>query len=102
MARLLTPPVVRWPGCRNTSPGRLISLKAEVESAPHSTDLSPLNFFLWGYLKDRVYKEKPRTTDALKTAIMVEVARLPSEMVDRKSPPDRATAGADPPEGGSH
>ena len=57
-------------------PGRLISLKAEVEWAPHSPDLSPLDFFLWGYIKDRVYKEKPRTTEALKTVITAEVARL--------------------------
>ena len=36
-------------------PGRVISLKEEVQWAPHSPDLSPLDFFLWGYLKKRVY-----------------------------------------------
>ena len=64
-------------------PGRLISLKSEVEWAPHSPDLSPLDFFLWGYLKDRVYRDKPRTTEALKDAIVSEVGSVPLEMVDR-------------------
>ena len=64
-------------------PGRVISLKEEVEWAPHSPDLSPLDFFLWGYLKDRVYKDKPRTSDQLKRAIIAEVSAMPSEMVDR-------------------
>ena len=33
-------------------PDRHISLKSAVEWAPHSPDLSPLDFFLWGFLKD--------------------------------------------------
>ena len=64
-------------------PDRLISLKAEVEWAPHSPDLSPLDFFLWGYLKDRVYREKPETTEELKRVIMAEVGCVPSEMVNK-------------------
>ena len=63
-------------------PGRVISLK-EVEWASHSPDLSPLDFFLWGYPKDRVYKDKPRTSEQLKCAIIAEVSAMPSEMVDR-------------------
>lgn len=64
-------------------PDRVISLKEEVEWAPHSPDLSPLDFFLWGYLKARVYAEKPRTSEQLKRAIIMEVGRTPTEMVDR-------------------
>lgn len=29
-------------------------------------DLTPLDFFLWGYLKSQVYANKPQTIDALK------------------------------------
>ena len=64
-------------------PGRVISLKEEVQWAPHSPDLSPLDFFLWGYLKDRVYKDKLRTSEHLKRALIAEVSAMPSEMVDR-------------------
>ena len=64
-------------------PGRVISLKEEVQWAPRSPDLSPIDFFLWGYLKDQVYKDKPRTPEQLKRALIAEVSAMPSEMVDR-------------------
>ena len=38
---------------------------------------------MWGYLKDRVYSNKPVSSQELKNAIVMEVSRLPSEMVDR-------------------
>ena len=37
--------------------------------------------FLWGCIKDRVYK-KSRMAEAVKAVITAEAARLPSEMVD--------------------
>ena len=37
--------------------------------------------FLWGYIKDRVYK-KSQIAEAVKAVITAEAARLPSEMVD--------------------
>ena len=64
-------------------PGRVISLKEEVQWAPHSPDLSPLDFFLCGYLKNRVYKDKLRTSEQLKRTLIAEVSAMPSEMVDR-------------------
>ena len=48
---------------------RLISLKAFHIWAPHSPDLSPLDFFLWGYAKDNVYKNKPSSITKLKQEI---------------------------------
>ena len=56
--------------------GRGISLKTDFEWAPHSTDLSPPDFFLWGYLKDRVYAGKPRTITELKEAIREEMRAI--------------------------
>ena len=50
---------------------------------PHSPDLSPLDFLLWGYLKAGVYTDKPRTSEQLERAIIREVGRTPTEMVDR-------------------
>ena len=55
---------------------RVISLKTDFELAPLSPDLSPPDFFLWGYLKDRVYARKPRTITELKEAIREEMRAI--------------------------
>ena len=43
-------------------PNRLISRKREPEWSPHSPDLNPPDFYLWGFLKDNVYRHKRRST----------------------------------------
>ena len=55
---------------------RVISLKAKLEWAPHSPDLSPLDFFLWGYLKSRVYNPKPASLEELKLRISEEMKAI--------------------------
>ena len=40
------------------------------------TDLSPLDFYLWGYLKDRVYQEKPKDLRQLKQKIRKEIGEI--------------------------
>lgn len=35
-----------------------------------SCDLTPLDYFLWGYLKSLVYAKKPTTIEALKAEIV--------------------------------
>ena len=52
-------------------------------SPGHSPDLSPADFFLWGYLKGKVYENNPQTTEALKTNIRREIRRIPQEMCAR-------------------
>jgi len=39
------------------------------------------DFFLWGYLKSKVYVQKPRTVDNLKVSIREEIATVPQEML---------------------
>jgi len=39
------------------------------------------DFFLWGYLKSKVYIRKPRTIDDLKVSIRKEIATVPQEML---------------------
>ena len=46
---------------------------------PRSPDLSACDFFLWGYLKSKVYVRKPRTVDDLKVFILEEFATVPQE-----------------------
>ena len=38
---------------------RLISCKCDQQWSPYSPDLNPLDFYLWRYLKDRVYVHNP-------------------------------------------
>ncbi len=37
---------------------------------PHSPDLSPCDFFLWDYVKDKVFVHNPTSTEELKVKIM--------------------------------
>jgi len=43
--------------------------------------ISACDFFLWGYLKSRVYVRKPRTVDYPKVFIREETATVPQEML---------------------
>ena len=40
---------------------RVISRNADFNWPPRSCDLTPVDFFLWGFLKSRVYANKPQT-----------------------------------------
>ena len=42
---------------------------------------SACDFFLWGYLKSKVYVRKPRTVDDMKVSIREETATVPQEML---------------------
>lgn len=65
---------------RERFPRQVISRFGDVEWPARSPDLSPLDFFLWGYLKGRVYRENPTTLDQLKEAIRTEIRLISSEM----------------------
>nr|CAI5870216.1 unnamed protein product [Callosobruchus analis] len=43
--------------------GQWIGRRGKIEFPPRSPDLTPLDFFLWGTVKDEVYKRKPRNLD---------------------------------------
>ena len=46
--------------------GHIISRRADVFWPPWSYDLTPLDYYLWGAVKDMCYTDKPETNDALK------------------------------------
>jgi len=48
-----------------------------------SPDLTPPDNFLWGYLKGRVYRNKPRNTDALKANIAEEIQAVTADVLAR-------------------
>jgi hypothetical protein len=51
-----------------------------METGP---DLTVCDFFLWGYLKARVYMNKPRTIQELKAAIHNEITSIPGDVLER-------------------
>jgi len=57
----------------------LMSKNGDFEWPPRSPDLTAPDFFLWGYLKSKVYVNKPRTLDELKTNIRQEIAAISAE-----------------------
>lgn len=67
---------------REHFPQRLISIRGDLEWPARSPDLSPCDFFLWGFLKSRVYVNRPRTLQDLKTNIQEEIARITPAMLE--------------------
>ena len=53
---------------------RINALNRLVEWPPRSPDLTPLDFFLWGHLKSKVYTTPPRDLDDLQERVTAEVA----------------------------
>ena len=55
---------------------RKISRNGNVNWPSRSPDLTSPDFFLWGYLKDKVFANKPRTLQELKDNIRNEIMEL--------------------------
>ena len=68
---------------RNMFPGHLTSLSGDVPWPPRSPDLSTCDFFLWEYLKSRVYAHKSRTLNGLKEAIRQENRPIVRQLLAR-------------------
>jgi hypothetical protein len=65
---------------REIFPGSLISLCGDISWPARSPDLSPCDFFLWGYQKVEVFKCRPQTTDKLKDANRHKITAIPEVM----------------------
>ena len=48
---------------------RIISRRADLVLPPRSCDLTLVDYYLWGAVKDKCYADKPETIDALKDNI---------------------------------
>jgi hypothetical protein len=53
-----------------------------IEWPAYSPDLNPLDFFFWGYLKDRIYKDAPRTLGGLETVIGNEISSIKNDLLE--------------------
>jgi len=54
-----------------------------MEWPARSPDLSPCDVFLWGYLKEKVFKRCPRSLEDLKERIQQEIDSIPPELTRR-------------------
>ncbi|GFT42554.1 transposable element Tc3 transposase [Trichonephila clavipes] len=68
---------------RDTFGDRLISRFGPVNWPPRSCDLTPLDYFLWVYVKSLVYADKPQTLDHLEDNIRCVIADIRPQMLEK-------------------
>ncbi|GFX91931.1 uncharacterized protein TNCV_3577611 [Trichonephila clavipes] len=61
--------------------GRIVSRHCRYPWPPRSPELTPADFWLWGYLKSRVYLSGPSSLPELKDAIRREVSFIHPDML---------------------
>ena len=64
-------------------PNKVISRRGNIDWPPRSPDLSPLDYFAWGYLKSKVYQNNPTNLTQLKQNIRSEMAAISRAMCQR-------------------
>ncbi|GFT08307.1 transposable element Tc3 transposase [Trichonephila clavipes] len=68
---------------KDTFGDRLISRFGPVNWPPRSCDLTPLDYFLWDYVKSLVYADKPQTLDHLEDNIHCVIADIWPQMMEK-------------------
>ncbi|GFX00392.1 putative transposable element [Trichonephila clavipes] len=68
---------------KDTLVDRLISRFGPVNGPPRSCDLTPLHYFLWGYVKSLVYADKPQTLDHLEDNNRRVIADIRPQMLEK-------------------
>ena len=61
---------------REKFPGRVISRNGDYNWPPRSCDLTPLDFFLWDYVKDEVYTDAAQSIQELKEKIRAVIDEI--------------------------
>ena len=64
---------------------RIISRRGTVNWPPRSCDLSLLDFFLWGFLKSKVYANNPQTIQHLKENIIEQITQTEPQLCQHVS-----------------
>ncbi|GFS90691.1 uncharacterized protein TNCV_3771151 [Trichonephila clavipes] len=68
---------------KDTFGDRLISRFGPVNWPPRSCDLTPLDYFLWDYVKSLVYSDKPQTLDHLEDNIRRVITDIRPQMLEK-------------------
>ena len=64
--------------------GRWIGRRGSIDWAPRSPNLTSMDFFFWGFVKDAVYRSLPvQSLDELTARIEVAFQPMPVEMCTR-------------------
>ncbi|CAG4985761.1 unnamed protein product [Parnassius apollo] len=67
----------------NRFPGRWLGLRGPHEWPARSPDLTPGDFFLWGWANDDVYRSEPRTLDDLEVRIQQGLTNVPQHLLQK-------------------
>ena len=54
-----------------------------IEWPARSPSLTPADYFLWGHLKEKVYGQKLKALEYLKTAITVQLQKICQDLCER-------------------
>ena len=82
-SRMVPPPTPQKNHWHAHFPDRLISRRCDPQWSPYSPDLNPPDFYLWGYLKDRICANNPQSIPDLKAAITAAIRAIPREECGR-------------------
>ncbi|XP_066583383.1 histone-lysine N-methyltransferase SETMAR-like [Prorops nasuta] len=66
----------------NYFPNRWIAYRGPVRWPPRSPDLTPLDFFFWGHLKNEVYVTEPGSLEVALERLKVAVANIDERTLD--------------------
>lgn len=64
-------------------PNKWIGKYGSIEWPPRSPDLSPLDYFLWGHLKNEVYQVMPTSLEQLRARIVHAIAQISRRSIRR-------------------
>ena len=64
-------------------PGKWVGKRGPIPWPPRSPDLTPPDFFLWGFVKDRVYSTNPQSVEELIVSVTKTVKEIPTDMCAR-------------------
>ena len=65
----------------NELPGRWLGHRGPYEWPARSCDITPCDFFLWGWAKEEVYKRSPSNLEELEFAIRDVLTNIPAEFL---------------------
>jgi hypothetical protein len=63
-------------------PGRWVGRDGPIPWRPRSPDITPLDFFLWGYVRDIVYRTPVTFLDELKLRIVAAIETVTPQMLE--------------------
>jgi hypothetical protein len=66
-----------------TSPNRWIGKDGPTPCPPHSPDITPLDIFLWVYVKDKVYSTPVPDIDTSKARLRDALAAVTEELLEK-------------------